>query len=77
MIDRTIAPPIHDPVEFDYILPPINRQQLSNGLPLYWLNAGVQDVVEIDWVFPAGIWYEQKPAVANAVAGLLKNGTSR
>jgi zinc protease len=77
ILDRTVAPPIHDAIEFDYILPAINQQQLSNGLPLYWLNAGVQDVVEIDWVFPAGLWFEQKPAVAHAVAGLLKNGTSK
>ena len=74
--DRTQAPAIHDAIEFDYVLPPINKVQLDNGIPLYWLNAGVQDVVEIDWVFPAGLWYEQQPAVAQAVAGLLKNGTT-
>jgi len=77
LLDRKIVPPIHDAIEFDYILPPINTQMLTNGRPLYWLNAGVQDVVEIDWVFPAGLWFEQKPAVAYAVAALLKNGTSR
>jgi len=77
LLDRTKTPPIHDAIEFDYILPPINTQHLSNGLPLYWLQAGVQDVVEVDWVFPAGLWFEQKPAVANAVAALLKNGTTK
>ncbi len=76
-LNRKIAPPIHDAVEFDYVLPPINLEHLDNGLPLYWLNAGVQDVVAIDWIFPAGIWFEKKPSVANAVAGLLKNGTSK
>lgn len=76
-LDRKIAPPIHDAVEFDYDLPPIQETRLKNGLPLYWLNAGVQDVVEINWVFPAGLWQEQKPAVAMATAGLLKNGTSK
>lgn len=77
MLDRTAAPQIHDAIEFDYVLPAINRHSLSNGIPLYWLNAGVQDVVEVDWVFPAGLWYEQKPAVAQAVAALLKNGTTK
>ncbi|OJW78591.1 MAG: peptidase M16 [Bacteroidetes bacterium 46-16] len=76
-LDRKTPPAIHDAIEFDYNLPPVNTQHLSNGLPLYWLNAGVQDVAEIDWVFPAGLWYEQKPAVAHATAGLLKNGTSK
>ncbi|MDI9319701.1 MAG: pitrilysin family protein [Phycisphaerales bacterium] len=74
-LKRSIAPSIQDPVVFDYNLPPINIQKLDNGTPLYWLNAGVQDVVEINWVFPAGIWYEEKQAVAQATAGQLKNGT--
>lgn len=77
LTDRTVAPAIHDAVEFDYKLPRINKETLDNGLPLYWLNAGVQDVVQIDWIFPAGLWYEQKPSVAHAVAGLLKSGTSK
>ncbi len=75
-LDRTTPPAIHDAIEFDYVLPAINNHQLSNGIPLHWLNAGVQDVVEIDWVFPAGLWYEEKEAVSQAVAGLMKNGTS-
>jgi predicted Zn-dependent peptidase len=77
MLDRKTPPPIHDAVEFDYKLPPITRQALDNGIPFYWLSAGVQDVVEIDFVFPAGVWYEEKPAVAMATGGLLKNGTAR
>ncbi len=77
VLDRKTPPDIHDAIEFDYVLPPINTVKLDNGLPLYWLNAGVQDVVEIDWVFRAGLWSEQKPSVAQATAGLLKNGTSK
>ena len=76
MLDRTTVPAIHDAIEFDFVLPSIHKDQLENGLPLYWFNGGVQDVVEINWVFPAGLWYETKPALAHAVTGLLKNGTS-
>jgi zinc protease len=76
-VDRKTIPAIHDAIEFEYILPAIQEQKLDNGLPVYWLNAGVQDVVEIDWVFPAGIWYEPYPALAYAVASLFKNGTSK
>ncbi len=75
--DRKSPPAIHDAVEFEYKLPPIQREALDNGIPLYWLDAGVQDVVQVDWVFHAGLWYEQKPSVAHATAGLLKNGTSK
>jgi zinc protease len=77
VLDRKNSPAIHDAVEFEYKLPPINTTQLDNGLPLYWLDAGVQDIVQIDWIFPAGLWQEQKPSVAHATAGLLKNGTAK
>ena len=76
-LDRSIAPPIHDAIEFSYNLPPINKEALDNGVPFYWLAAGVQDVVEIDWIFPAGEWQEPKPGVAGATAALLKNGTAK
>ena len=77
ILDRKVSPAIHDAVDFEYKLPLINKEILNNGLPLYWLDAGVQDVVQVDWIFPAGLWYEQKASVAHATAGLLKNGTSK
>jgi predicted Zn-dependent peptidase len=75
--NRTTPPAIHDAVEFEYKLPAINSEILDNGIPLYWLDAGVQDVVQIDWIFPAGLWYESGPSIAHAAAGLLKSGTSK
>ena len=75
ILDRTQSPKIHDAVDFNYVLPPIQTISLQNGLPLHALNAGVQEVVEVDWVFPAGIWFEEKPGVAQATAALLKSGT--
>ncbi len=77
VLDRKTPPAIHDAITFDYVLPAINEHKLTNGLPLYWLNGGVQDVVEVDWVFNAGLWYEQQQGIAQIVAGLLKNGTSK
>ncbi len=75
MLQRNIAPPIHDPVEFDFSLPPIHKDKLSNGLPIYWLKAGTQEVAQLELVFPAGMWQEPRPAVALATATLLKSGT--
>lgn len=74
-LDRRTPPPIKDAVHFTYTLPPINTHTLQNGIPLYWFSGGVQDVVEVDWIFPAGSWQEEKPAVAQATAVLLKSGT--
>lgn len=75
-LDRSQAPQIHDAIDFDFILPAKQHNKLNNQIDLYWVNAGVQAVAQIDWVFPAGIWYEHSASVAQATAGLLKNGTS-
>ena len=75
MLDRATAPIIKDPIHFNFELPAINTHALSNGVPLYWLHAGVLDVVEINWIFDAGIWQEPHQGVANATAAILKNGT--
>ena len=76
MINRSIPPTIHDAISFDFELPSVHKIDCPNGIPLYWLKAGAQEVVEITLAFKAGIWQESQPGVAQAVAALLKNGTS-
>ncbi len=75
MLNRTVAPPIHDAVSFSFSLQPCNQVISNNTLPVYWLNAGTQDVVQLEWVFKAGLWQESQTALAQAVAALLKNGS--
>lgn len=75
MINRKVAPPIKDAIDFDFQLLPCHAQILSNNIPLYWLSAGSQEVVQVDWVFEAGMWQEPQTAIAQATAALLKNGT--
>src|SRR5690606_21569411 len=76
MINRTVVLPIVDALNFNIILPPCNHTIPENDIPVYWLHTGDQEVVEIDWVFPCGLWSETKTATAQAVAALLKNGTA-
>jgi len=76
MTNRTIAPPIKNPVEFDITLPPAEKHMLSNGVEVYAVNMGTEDTMMVNWVFYAGNWYEQKKMVAAATNYLLKNGTS-
>lgn len=76
MLNRKLTPPVKDAVSFDYKLPPVNKEVFQNNITFYWLDAGVQPVVQIDWVFDAGLWHEQQTSVAQAVASLLKNGTA-
>ena len=75
MIDRKIEPLIKDAVEFDIHLMPYHHYKLSNGVPVYEINTGPQEVAQIEFVFYAGNWYEEKKSVATATNALLKNGT--
>jgi zinc protease len=76
MINRKETPPIHDAISFEYHLQPVQKEIFQNNVPIWWLNAGTQDVIQLDWVFHAGLWHEQQTAVAQSVASLLRNGTT-
>ncbi len=76
MTHRTIPPPIKDAVDFDLRLKPCGRYTLDNGVDVYTVDAGAEEVLQIDWVMYAGNWYEDKNLVAASTNYLLKNGTS-
>jgi predicted Zn-dependent peptidase len=76
MVNRKIAPPVKDPVEFDLKLPVATKHQLANGVEVYALDLGTEDTLQLNWVFYAGNSYEKKKLVASATNYLLKNGTS-
>ncbi|MEQ1554843.1 MAG: pitrilysin family protein [Ferruginibacter sp.] len=76
MLNRTQAPPITEATEYNLKLKPYNLFYLDNGVPVYVIDAGAQDVLQIEMVFYAGNFYEKNKAVASATNFLLKNGTS-
>jgi len=75
-IDRTIAPKIVDAVDFDLRLKPYQKYVLKNGVEVYGIDAGAEEVVMVEWVYYAGDWYEEKNLVAATTNFMLKNGTS-
>ncbi len=75
MPNRTIAPQILDAVEFDLKLRPCTQFNLDNNVPVYTIDAGAEEVLQIEWVFYAGNWYEEKNIVAATTNFMLKNGT--
>ncbi|ODT53666.1 MAG: peptidase M16 [Niastella sp. SCN 39-18] len=77
MLNRKIAPPIVDAVNFNLQLKPYQYFTLENGIPVYCIDAGEQEVLQIEWVFYAGNWFEQQQGVAAATNFMLKNGTSK
>ena len=75
-IDRKTPPRIIDAIEFDVKLKPAEKVTLTNGTDVYAVNAGAEDVLQIEWIFSAGNWFEKKNLVAATANFLLKNGTA-
>jgi predicted Zn-dependent peptidase len=74
-MNRKESPAIIDSVDLDLQLRKADAFTLDNGVPVYAINAGAQDVVMIEFVFYAGNWYEEKNIVAATTNFMLKNGT--
>jgi predicted Zn-dependent peptidase len=75
-IDRTIAPKIVDAVDFNLQLKPYQKYILKNGVEVYAVDAGAEEVMMVEWVYFSGDCYEEKKLVAAATNFMLKNGTS-
>jgi predicted Zn-dependent peptidase len=75
MPNRTQAPSIVDAVDYQLQLKPVERALLDNGTPVYMIDAGAEDVLQLEWVYPAGNSYETKNLQAATVNFLLRNGT--
>ncbi len=76
-MNRKSAPHIKDAIEFELQLKPCQQFTLNNGVPVYAIDAGAQDVLQLEMVFYAGNWFEQQRNIASATNYLLKNGTSK
>jgi zinc protease len=76
MLNRTIAPPIVDAVNFNLQLKPYQKFILKNGVEVYTIHAGAEEVMALEWVFRAGNSHEEQNLVAATSNFLLKNGTS-
>jgi len=77
MPDRKQAPEIVDAVNFNLRLKPAEKFKLDNGIDVYAVNAGAEEVLSFEWVFFAGNWYEEQNLVAATSNFLLRNSTSR
>jgi len=74
MLDRTLIPESKQVNEINFIIP--KTQQLDNGIKVFTINAGKQELVRIELVFENVNWDQSKPLQAIAVNHLINNGTS-
>lgn len=77
MPDRSVAPKIVDAIDFELQLKPYEKVVLKNGVEVYTINAGAEDVLQLECVFYAGNWMEEQPLVAATANYLLKSGTTK
>ena len=76
MINRKDAPPIVDAVDFKLSIKPYEKFILKNGIEVYAVNAGAEEVMSLEWVYNASNCYEDKNLVAATANFLLRNGTT-
>jgi zinc protease len=73
LIDRSV-PPKAAPME-KIPFPEVHTRTLSNGVTVYLVPFGTQEVVELGAVFPAGRSFETAAGVASFTGKMLQEGT--
>ncbi|TKC01480.1 M16 family metallopeptidase [Pedobacter cryotolerans] len=73
MLNRTTAPEFKQVNEINFIAP--KAQQLANGIKVFTVNAGQQELVRIEFIFENVNYDQSKPLQAVTVNSLINNGT--
>ncbi|MGP8214991.1 MAG: M16 family metallopeptidase [Bacteroidia bacterium] len=74
-LDRMTMPALGKPSKIDIIH--ALESKLPNGIPVYSVNGGTQDVVKIELIFPAGSRQQNIPLVADTTNAMLEEGTQK
>ncbi len=75
MIDRSRKPEIKKVSRIKLL--PLEEAQLNNASLLHFLPDTLYDVFQIEWVFPAGKWFESKKGVAGFTARMMREGSKK
>ncbi len=75
MLDRKTMPALALESKIDIIH--AQNYSLPNGIPVYYINAGTQDVIKIEVIFRAGSREQDVPLVAGSTNAMLEEGTNK
>ena len=75
MPERTIAPPTGSIDKVDFVK--AEKIVLGNGIPVYVLHAGVDEVTRLEVAYPAGTFQQKQLCVAAATNALIQEGTQQ
>lgn len=73
MLDRTVPPPYQAVRSFSLL--PLRTRTLINGARIHAVEGGGQDVLKLEFIFPAGRWFEGKVGLSYFTGNLLNKGT--
>lgn len=73
MINRTQAPAFKTLEKIDVIK--ANADKLNNGIPLHTVCAGSQEIIKLEFVFKAGMYFQPATLIASTTNSLLETGT--
>jgi zinc protease len=74
MLNRSVAPPFTRSIDFELIQP--RTHVLPNGLKMFIVSGGSQEVVRVEILLRAGRWFETTWGAAYFAANLMSKGTS-
>jgi len=75
MLNRQQAPDFKQVSTINFIQP--SKKALDNGVPVFTIYSGEQDLVRIEFIFENVNWKLEKPLQAIAVSSLINNGTNK
>ncbi|MGZ3919257.1 MAG: M16 family metallopeptidase, partial [Bacteroidia bacterium] len=73
MINRAQAPEFKTIDKVDVIK--ATPSKLQNGVDLYTIDAGSQEIIKLEFIFKAGMYHQPAALVASATNSLLETGT--
>ena len=73
MLNRTLAPSFKTIDKIEVMK--TSHQKLQNGIDLYTLSAGSQEICKVEFIFRAGMYQQPATLVASTTNNLLESGT--
>jgi zinc protease len=74
MLNRTLAPEFKTIESIEVMQ--ATASKLDNGIPVYTINSGSQELTKVELIFKAGMFYQDRPLIASATNNLLESGTT-
>ena len=75
MLDRTKQPSFKEITNLVY--PKAETKKLDNEIPVCLIDAGTEDILKIEFIFEAGVWYQKKALSSSVTNSLLSSGTKK